>query len=337
MRKLLALGMVLAVSVMVAGVLLDDYFGARPVVEYEHELALEAAAEKAGTAHATETTHAAETAAPAADATEGLEAPATAGSAPKHQPADPGILKDLALFRQQKDAMLLPMLLGVIQVVFGWALRIRNQTRHHGWQGFGQPTGNILIMAGVVFYLLPAILIPMLFHYDSAQLTIGPLPVGQWMTALPLAVGQGLLIGGIALVLLFNGLENHTKIFLRPLTGLWSLYELVQGLIGDILSYIRLFALGLAGGLLAESFNNIAMGIVKDAQGPLPFLFMTAILLLGHTINLGIGLLSAFVHSLRLQFVEFYKAIEFKGGGVEYDPLRNTKPQASAQSLKKQA
>ncbi len=296
-RKLLLLGLVLATSTMLAGVLLDDYFGVRPATEYAHELAKVAS-----------------------------DGGAEAGNMDTGENIWGKFLMSVSIFREQKDAMLLPMLLGVLQVTFGWMLRIRNQIRHHGWQGFGQPTGNILIMGGVVFFLLPGI-IQSLFSMSPAELTIGPIPVGQWMTAVPGSVGQGFLIVGVLLVLLFNGLEGKTKIFLRPLTGIWSLYELVQGLIGDILSYIRLFALGLAGGLLAESFNNIALG--------LPVVFMLVVLLLGHAINLGIGLLSAFVHSLRLQFVEFYKAIEFKGGGIEYEPLHSSKLKASSSSVKK--
>ena len=190
-------------------------------------------------------------------------------------------------------------------------------------------------------FLLPMI-IKSLFSMNPALLAVGPIPVGVWITSVPAMIGQWLLIVGIVLVLFFNGLEGKTKVYLRPLTGIMSMYELATGLIGDILSYIRLFALGLAGGLLAEAFNGIAMGLIKGSDGhwvtsPVPYVMMIVILLFGHSINLGIGLLSAFVHSLRLQFVEFYKAIEFKGGGVEYDPLRTTKPKTSTQSVKKQA
>jgi V/A-type H+-transporting ATPase subunit I len=101
---------------------------------------------------------------------------------------------------------------------------------------------------------------------------------------------------------------------------LWELYELASGIPGDILSYLRLFALGLSGGLLAEAIVHISL-LVKGSS-PLGYIPMVLVLLFGSLLNLAIGLLSAFVHSLRLTFVEFYKAVGFKGGGVEYSPFK---------------
>jgi len=300
-RKLIVLGIILSLSCIVGGIMLDDYFGVRPVIEYEKELALFQAA-AAGT---------------------------------MEMPHSPGILVNLAILRNQGDAMLFPLMLGVLQVMFGWVLRIRNQVRHFGWQGFGQPTGNILIMLGLVQWLLPMIMLRF-FRTDPNTFHIGPFQIHYLFTAIPSLVGQIMLFTGFGLVLLFNGLENRVKIFIRPLAGLWPLYELAQHLIGDTLSYIRLFALGLAGGLLAEAFNNIAMNMVKGHSTPLMFVPMVIVLLFGHSINFGIGLISAFVHSLRLQFVEFYNAVEFKGGGVEYEPLHSSQPIASTLSVKKQ-
>lgn len=302
-RRFLMLGIMLSISCVIGGVLLDDYFGVRPVVEYEHEM-------------------------------KEYQAALAAGEPVGEEPHSPGILMQLAFLRNQEDAMLFPLMLGVIQVIFGWMLRIRNQVRHHGWQGFGVPTGNILVMLGVMLWVLPMMMQP-LFKADPTTFHIGPLQINLLFSALPAWAGVAMLASGLTLILLFNSLDGGS-VFLRPLKGLWTVYELAQHLVGDTLSYIRLFALGLAGGLLAEAFNGIGATIVGGGQSPVLYIFAALVILLGHSINMGIGLISAFVHSLRLQFVEFYNAVEFKGGGVEYAPLQTSQPVASTQGLKKQ-
>ena len=123
---------------------------------------------------------------------------------------------------------------------------------------------------------------------------------------------------------MFNNPDKN--FFLRPLTGLWEFYQFVTGFLGDFLSYIRLFALGLASGLLGNAFNQIAFMILPgypestDYLSPL-MAVSVIILLVGHTLNLGLSLLGSFVHPLRLTFVEFYKNLDFKGGGVAYQPF----------------
>ena len=119
------------------------------------------------------------------------------------------------------------------------------------------------------------------------------------------------------LLFLFNSLEK--KILIRPLTGLWELYELLTTVPGYILSYLRLFALGLAGALLGET--TIKLAEMVRGHSWVGIVLMVLVFLLGSLINFAIGLLSAFVHSLRLTFVEFYNSLGFKGGGVSYEPF----------------
>ena len=97
---------------------------------------------------------------------------------------------------------------------------------------------------------------------------------------------------------------------------------MTTGFLGDFLSYIRLFALGLAGGLLGNAFNKVAFMILPngDIHSPL-FAITIVILIVGHSLNLGLGILGSFVHPLRLTFVEFYKSINFTGGGKEFKPF----------------
>lgn len=107
-------------------------------------------------------------------------------------------------------------------------------------------------------------------------------------------------------------------------SGLWDTYNMATGLMGDVLSYIRLYALGLAGGMLGMAFNNIATMVLDGTPVPgLNWLFFIIILLFGHSLNLAMSCLGAFVHPLRLTFVEYFKNSGYEGTGKKYKPLTN--------------
>ncbi len=122
-------------------------------------------------------------------------------------------------------------------------------------------------------------------------------------------LGYVLLIGGLLAVFLF---ASERPIVRRPMDYLWrgldGLKALagVMGMFGDVLSYMRLFALGLASASLALTFNKLAMQVMEAVPG-LGLLLALLLLLLGHLINLGLALMSGVVHGLRLNFIEFYK------------------------------
>ena len=110
--------------------------------------------------------------------------------------------------------------------------------------------------------------------------------------------------------------------------GLWDTYNMATGLIGDTLSYIRLFALGLAGGMLGSAFNNLGMMIFGDGEGSVVGIVLkgigaAVILLIGHVLNLLLSGLGAFVHPLRLTFVEYFKNAGYEGKGQIYQPFKN--------------
>ena len=105
-------------------------------------------------------------------------------------------------------------------------------------------------------------------------------------------------------------------------TGLWDAYGMATGLLGDLLSYIRLFALGLTGGVLGSVFNQLAMQMTDGMNWYIRWLPMLLILLFGHGINFALCMISSFVHPMRLTFVEFFKNADFEGGGKAYDPFR---------------
>jgi V/A-type H+-transporting ATPase subunit I len=96
---------------------------------------------------------------------------------------------------------------------------------------------------------------------------------------------------------------------------------MATGLLGDILSYIRLYALGLAGGMLGSAFNDLGSMILGTEPGIGSWAGFIVILILGHTLNLVMSALGAFVHPLRLTFVEYFKNAGYEGKGEKYVPL----------------
>lgn len=130
-----------------------------------------------------------------------------------------------------------------------------------------------------------------------------------------------IMVGTGALLIIFCS-KPSKNFFLRPLKGIISLYD-ITGVFGDILSYIRLFGLGTTGGILALVINSISMqlsGIPYIGWG-----LTVIMLIIGHLMVMGLSCLGAFVHPVRLTFVEFYKNAEFQGGGRAYNPLKINK------------
>jgi V/A-type H+-transporting ATPase subunit I len=101
--------------------------------------------------------------------------------------------------------------------------------------------------------------------------------------------------------------------------GLWDTYNMVTGVLGDVLSYIRLYALGLAGGMLGAAFNDLGKMVLGD--GGVNWVFFLLIIIIGHVLNLLMSCLGAFVHPLRLNFVEYFKNSGYEGKGKVYKPL----------------
>jgi V/A-type H+-transporting ATPase subunit I len=124
-------------------------------------------------------------------------------------------------------------------------------------------------------------------------------------------------VAGVLILLI-----NHPKrnIFMNFGAGLWDVYSMATSLLGDILSYIRLFALGVSSAILGLVFNSMALSMKPDIPvlGPL---VMIIILVVGHGITIFMSALGAFVHPIRLTFVEFYKNAGFTGGGRPYKPF----------------
>ncbi len=105
-------------------------------------------------------------------------------------------------------------------------------------------------------------------------------------------------------------------------SGLWDTYQMVTGLLGDVLSYIRLYALGLAGGMLGMAFNQLGEMVLGTTPNVGTWIGFILIITFGHVLNLLMACLGAFVHPLRLSFVEYFKNAGYEGQGILYQPFK---------------
>ncbi len=165
----------------------------------------------------------------------------------------------------------------------------------------------LLVGGGIVFLFS----VEMFVNMTGLGFKVGPLgaEIAKWC-AIVGAVGIALTNG--------RSSKNPGK---RLAKGLYELYN-VTGYLSDILSYSRLLALGLATGVIAQVFNKIGSMGGRSILGVILFI---AVFIIGHTVNLLINLLGAYVHTNRLQFVEFFGKF-YEGGGRKYEPFStNTK------------
>ena len=137
------------------------------------------------------------------------------------------------------------------------------------------------------------------------------------LPGLPLAaIGQWMALGGTAIILLFGGRDAKNPI-VRLFKGLGALYN-ITGYFSDLLSYTRILALVLAGSVIAMVINLLGFML-----GPTPvgYIMFVLVALFGHTLNLALSVLGAYVHTSRLQYVEFFSKF-YEGGGKLFKPLK---------------
>lgn len=193
----------------------------------------------------------------------------------------------------------LSIILGVIQIMFGMIIKIVNQTIQFGFKYAVESLGWVMLfLSTIIAFIAPSVL--------------------------PMGGTVHLIIIGISVAMIYLYNSPGKNIFLNMGLGLWNTYNMATGLLGDVLSYIRLFALGLSGGILASVFNSLAAGLMPDnaIAGPIVFIL---IFLIGHAINMFMNVLGAVVHPMRLTFVEFFKNAGYEGGGTEYKPFSKIK------------
>ncbi|MFN2394345.1 MAG: V-type ATP synthase subunit I [Bacteroidales bacterium] len=194
----------------------------------------------------------------------------------------------------------LSLALGGVQIIFGLFLKAINEARQYGWKlAIGTIGWIVLLVGSIIVYSIGEFTV-----VESSSLT----PV--WYALLG--------ISG-SMILLLNNLTRN--VFMNLGVGLWDSYNMVTGILGDLLSYIRLFALGISSAILGFVFNSLAVSMSGNIP-VLSILIMVIILVIGHGINLFMSGLGAFVHPMRLTFVEFYKNAGFSGGGKKYYPFK---------------
>jgi V/A-type H+-transporting ATPase subunit I len=197
------------------------------------------------------------------------------------------------------------LLFGVIHVYAGFAVKAANLIRDKKYLDALFDVGFIYIFyTGAVFALLPYV------PSVNADAVAPLVNIGKYL----------LIIGGVLLVLTQG--RNGKNIISKFLSGVLSLYDVV-GFLSDILSYSRLLALGLATSIIASIVNELS--VMFDMPIVLKALAAVIILVVGHAVNFAINALGAYVHTCRLQYLEFFGKF-YTGGGVAFSPLKiNTK------------
>ncbi len=224
-------------------------------------------------------------------------------------PNIPGLVTPI-WFNPVDDPMRMLMfsfLLGIIHLFTGLAILIYNNIKKKDYLA--------VIYDSVSWYLLVGGGITALLTMDMVQNIAGFTLPASYATVGGIMAGVGALI-----ILIFSGRESKNPI-IRLAKGVYGLYGTTSYL-SDILSYSRLLALGLATGVIATVFNKIGSMMGDSIIGILGFI---VIFIIGHGVNIGINALGAYVHTNRLQFVEFFGKF-YTGGGKGFNPFRiNTK------------
>lgn len=213
----------------------------------------------------------------------------------------PALSKVKNYFLNSDNLMTLSIVIGLVQIIFGKAVAAYKTKLQKGVKHSIAPFAWVFVIVS----LACAFGLPMLnVHLPDVAITIF------------------YVIAGLGLIVAYAYNTPGKNIFLNFGTGLWHTYNMASGLLGDTLSYIRLFAIGLTGAILGGVFNTLAITMTDGLNIVLRVICMLLILLIGHSINIALCTISSLVHPLRLIFVEYYKNAEFEGGGKAYEPFK---------------
>ena len=195
--------------------------------------------------------------------------------------------------------MLLALGIGVFHICLAMVIKAVGYTQRYGFKENIATWGWVLlIVGGLITVLLGA---GKLLSADAIKWVI-------------------IAIGGLSALAIYIFNTPGRNPLINVGAGLWDTYNMATGILGDVLSYIRLFALGLAGGMLGAAFNDLGTMVLGD--GGINWVFFILILVVGHVLNLLMSCLGAFVHPLRLNFVEYFKNAGYEGKGKTYNPLK---------------
>ena len=198
--------------------------------------------------------------------------------------------------------MVLAILVGIFHLCVAMVVKTIYATKQKGFaNSLGTWGWTLLIVGGVIVagVALTGVL-------DSA--------VTKWII---------IALGSISALGIFILNDLHRNPLKNIGAGLWETYNTATGLLGDVLSYLRLYALGLAGAMLGQAFNTLGWGLAEGGSigGWIGFII---VVLIGHVLNIAMAALGAFVHPLRLNFLEFFKNSGYETSGRDYAPLTKT-------------
>lgn len=204
-------------------------------------------------------------------------------------------------FVNSDNLMTFSIIIGLVQIIFGKAVAAYKTKLQKGTKHSIAPFAWVFTLTALAL----AFGLPMLnVHLPDVVVTVF------------------YVIAGLGLLVAYFYNSPGKNIFLNFGSGLYKTYETASGMLGDTLSYIRLFAIGLTGAILGGVFNTLAVDMTEGLNIVLRVILMLLILLVGHSINIGLCTISSLVHPLRLIFVEYYKNAEFEGGGKAYEPFK---------------
>ena len=204
--------------------------------------------------------------------------------------------------------MVIALLVGMFHICFAMVVKAIGTTARYGFKNSLSAWGWLLLVGGSV-----------------TVATLNYLGVVDMETSKMAYIG----IGGVSAIGIYLLNDMRRNIFVNVGAGLWDTYNMATGLMGDLLSYLRLYALGLAGGMLGGVFNTLGMQL-RDTMGDFLFgvpgwICFALIFVAGHGLNIALSCLSGYVHSIRLTFVEYFKNSGYDGKGVEYKPFSSKK------------
>ena len=197
--------------------------------------------------------------------------------------------------------MVLALVVGVLHISLAMIVKTIGETRTKGFkESLGTWGWTLLIVGGVAVagFALTGVL-------DKAAT--------KWII---------IVLGVLSCLGIFVLNDIHRNPLVNIGSGLWDTYNMASGLLGDVLSYLRLYALGLAGSMLGMAFNSIGSMILGDGSKWLLWIPFLLIVIVGHTLNIAMCVLGAFVHPLRLNFLEFFKNSGYEAAGRNYHPLK---------------
>ncbi len=197
--------------------------------------------------------------------------------------------------------MVLALVVGILHICLAMVVKTIHQTRTKGFfASLGTWGWTLLIVGGVTVaaFALAGVL--------DANLT----------KLIVIVLGVVSALG----IFVFNDPKRNK--FANIGMGLWDTYNMITGLMGDVLSYLRLYALGLAGSMLGMAFNDMGLMVLGNGSNAILWLPFILLVVIGHTLNIAMCALGAFVHPLRLNFLEFFKNSGYEASGRSYNPLK---------------